>query len=397
MVTLDNQLFSFSKKLTDDNIARYYDYFNLFYHGKSGMLKYCDDEFKSNNEILNSSLNNLKEFLIREDNKYKTSYKFIKHSGIDFPIFLEKYTVKSISKGEYHTGIIEKVGYKNSHIIGGVHATFDNKIQPYLMLVDSFTTVKWYATNFTVNKEGNNLDYLLPISVIPVDSNKTFVLTHSWNPLNDSVSAQNNVVEINNKGNIVRNILLDNSDFPCYFYYDDINKEFLLAYKGKTEDQNTDSFEVATFSLYDSLATKIWDFKFDLKGSLIDIVHTNNDFLVFCNFNQYKRNWDNNELIKLNNSSAAFNNVMSIYLNHSGQVVHSQNYQATAPYYGVKVAKLNSNTINMIGFQGEKPKGDYQNFIYNNKLNYLLTKPTGEVIFSNYPIKGDQSIIYKTN
>lgn len=380
---LDKQVTQIFNSITDERIKRYQNHFDFYYKGKEGLLKYFENEYRDNYVELNGNFSNFKSFVLQEVNAHRKNYQFISHLGLDLPTFIQNFDLKNIGKGEYHTSMIEKRGLTNFYALAGVHRTLDEKTYPYIMLTDSLKQVIWYSQDF-MNDSLSQPVNAVPVAIVPIDSNKTIALIHELADITQNKTSKNYIVEFNAKGNIVDKKQIAQSNYPRYFNYDEINDNYLIICKGESDESNTSELEPMKIALYDEYATEVWQVEFELMGDLIGVVNTNNNFLVFSNFNKFKKSWTDNELIRLKSDTPAANNILSIYINNQGQIQHEHTYASNKPYYGVKAIKVNSNAINIVGFKGDKPQGDYRNFVYNNELIYILTKPNGELVFSNF-------------
>jgi hypothetical protein len=125
---------------------------------------------------------------------------------------------------------------------------------------------------------------------------------------------------------------------------------------------------VKLFSFSDSLK---WQNTFYLDGSFVDVVHSNSNFYIIVNYNEF--NYEHGgKRVSLGGQKSG---IAGLYVERNGKVSHINDYRIKGNFSAGFCKKVYDNTLNI--FSGLKKEGK------ENKYLYILTDNQGIPTFSN--------------
>jgi len=366
---LDSLSNSYKNRINEYDANKYKDFIETNYNGYLGLKKYYTEETKNIKLSLQTSYENLKQTFINEliPDKNKISFTY-KGSVIN----LEKTTI-NISNAElkkYYTKAYGKDNNGNYYITGFVKLN-STSIYAFVAKTDKENSIVWLKT-FFIDKYSKNYGSFLSVDITGCNLLITAIKDNT---------IKNSLFEINTEGKQNKKSDLKAGLFPIYFNYDEINETYLIGYKGNSYvNADKNKLQKILLKLYDKTdLSQKWFNKFDIKGNLTDIIKMNNNYFVVMNFVEFKHG--NNTL----NSKAtgSTNSIISI-INNNGKVIDVLPLYKTKPYFIKKAIKINSKTINLLGFDGDYTEINTINKSNIGNLNYILLNDKPKMIFNNW-------------
>ena len=163
---------------------------------------------------------------------------------------------------------------------------------------------------------------------------------------------------------------------PRFMSFDAINEKLLMAFGGTLLNFAEPISDTLDIVYADSVGLPVWSTRIGLQGSLVNIIRSNEKFVVVGNYHQLN---DGQQDYQSQNGGYS---VFLMVLDSSGKVEGTKVYSITEPCQLTIAAKLNSETFNLIGFKsmsfgtGRKPD------MNNATIFYQLVDPKGDIKFS---------------
>ena len=358
----------FRSNLNEYDVNKYKDFFETNYGGFEGLKNYSTEESKKIKLSLDNSYKNLKQSLINdvlltEDTTlftYKKSIISLKESDVDF----DKAVIRS-----YYTKKVIQDSYGDYYITGFTRLN-SKSVYAFVAKTNKKINIDWVKT-FYIDKFSKNYGSFLHAN------------ENGCNLLITSIKGgviKNALINIDIEGKQKKKTDLSTGLIPIYFKYDEINENYLIGYKGsKYSSTNSNNLEKFLLKKYGSDLKPKWYTRFDLKGDLVDVLKVNNNFFVIMNFTEIKYN--NKTLTS--KATGNTNSIISV-LNTNGKVIDELALYNTNAYFIKKAIKINSKTINLLGFEGENVKINNSNKESFGKLNYILINDEPKMIFNNW-------------
>lgn len=341
--------------LTDKNINKYKIFFEKYYNKKEGIINYIKQDDIENQNYLDSSLYNFKQFITNKltDNKNFTYYK-----GDSIPLFkIENNNLKT-NKLKFFTLKAIKNNLTQK-IIGGFSLQNSNK-QAFIAMIDHSKTIKW------IRKIPTKIGIQSKINCISADSKGGcfFIISEG----NDSISQQNTLIHYNKNGIEILRKNLKNKKSVRYLSYNQLNNKILIAFKSKFYSDNFSDMENLEIYFCDALGETLWEQKIKIAGKFQDILTSGENYMVFMNVKKVKDHL--NRYIDLKSKT----NTLVACLDKRGFITRSIILSLKKSYNIFKCLKINSNTFNLLGFYSNKKK--------EQKLIYFLINNQAKILFS---------------
>ena len=358
-------------KVNKYDVNKYKEFFDTNYGGVDGLKKYSEEESKKITSNLKDLYSNLKKSIINDMLSEKDTISFtyenakidLKESDVDFEnADLNTYYTKTYikdSNGDYYITGFTKLNSKS--------------IYAFVAKSNKKTNIDWVKT-FFIDKYSKNCGSSLNVDVsgcnLLITSIKSGVI-------------KNALIKIDIEGKQKKKSDLLTGLIPIYFKYDEINENYLIGYKGNSYSTSNNNNNLQKFILkkYGTDLKLKWYCRFDLKGNLVDVLKVNNNYFVVMNFIELKYN---NKLIK----SKAIDNSNSIVsvIGANGKVIDKLPLFSTNGYFVTKAIKINSKTINLLGFNGKNIEINESNKENIDKLNYILINEKNKNLLTTFCI-----------
>lgn len=355
----------FAKEIKPEQVRKYQNYYMKKFGGFKGLQAYTFQQELYLNMILKNAFLTYKNKLEKNEEtiNYETNILSNKEKEIKF----------SVQKNDFDNATTETYYVVNMYtnqeeesFLTGFTKTQDNKIVSFAGKTDNkgkILFIKPIAQNDSTKNCG--------IQIL-ASGNLIFIITVSEK--NNEI--QNIITKIDKKGNILSENKIPIDAYPRYLNFDDINNTLTISFKGKNIEENTNIYEKQITVNYETEKKEIiFKTEIELKGMLAEIVRMDSNIFIFNNYKAYKT------LENTEQTTVAPVNIFLTITDNSGNIIKQINYQSTNKSYANKAIKINSNTINLIGYKNKKTtqlqtseKADFFYFIINSK---------GKATFSN--------------
>ncbi len=170
---------------------------------------------------------------------------------------------------------------------------------------------------------------------------------------------------------------------PQYFNYDEINESYIIAFKGIKADEFENLSDDLIINKYSGAElSKKWSTVLNLKGSLVNIIKMNESLFVFTNYTKFAQGSTiiSSKAGVLQNET----NSLILVLDNFGKIQKTVPIEAKSAFFIAKAIKINSNTLNLLGFKQalfSTRTAKEKDFA---KPLYLSVDTNGEVYFDNW-------------
>lgn len=361
-----NQTASALKKSTSiDKIALNIDFYGKQYNGMDGFLRWCEVEKYKNNKLFDDNLSNLREFIIRDENALLFTDSLIVYNKKSIPVGKQIIDANSLKPDTIC--VIHATAFKNRWLYqAGFELDKDSILHLFIMKI-ARGKVDWMK-NFSFNSK-LEIRNATVASMQILDDSTCWLVGHYDQIVRDTLTVSKIfVAEFNWQGGEKMHYNVESELVPTYFWFDEINERYLLVNQGEKTIDPLTVLNPMTVTLRSENDSLIWTQNFNLKGTLVNVIPTNSDFLLVCNYSDFSYN---KTLLQANYNSTG---IASIYINRNGEVKRINNYTIDGKVSANSCYKLSNSSINLIG-ETE----------FKNKQNsfYLLTNEVGEVELSN--------------
>ncbi len=355
----------FVNAIQPDQIKKYINFYMSEYGGLKGLKEYSFRQNLFFDAKTDDALLNLKKHLFYSNYKIDT----------DSLIYKEKLiSVKIVNPAENIPGI-------NVYRITGFNETKDNQLwfHGYYKLNDTLTD-----GFIGYSKDKKHVDFIKTSQI--KNSLQTYNLVSAsfedgcWvisTAFGNEIT--NRLIKYDNTGKIQFSKELPYHSVPRLLKYDDINNVLLIVFNGKTLDKIPSDSEQVIYHYNPDDQLQTYEIKMTAKATIFDMIRVNNKILLFSNFINYDDLSGNIIHSKAGTGNNNTNILVTIISN--GMVKKQIPFFNTKPFFGVRVLKINSNTLNILGYKSELITTDF-NSLTLKELYYELIDAQAKEIYS---------------
>ena len=249
--------------------------------------------------------------------------------------------------------------------INGYYVSDDNEKNGFVGYSEDKKHIKFIKTS------GKNKSYNLVSSAF---NDGCWVITTT---LGDEI--KNTLIRYNNSGKQEFSQELSYHIVPRLMKYDDINNTLLIVFNGKSLNPISDDSEQIIFHYNPNDQLQTYEVKMQAKATVFDMIRVNNKTLLFSNFVNYNDLKGNIVYSKAGSQNNKTNILVTIL--SKGMVKKQIPFFNPNPFFGVKALKINSNTLNILGYKSELITTNY-NTLSIKELYYELIDAQGKKIYS---------------
>jgi hypothetical protein len=363
---LNNEADSLKLSVTIDDIGKNFDFFETRYRGLDGLKRWCEVEKYDNDNIFSSNILNLKVFIEKEKMKhaYTDSSALWKKKnvalGVQFP---DPSTLRKDTLITTHYELFKK----RYPVISGYEISKDSTFKSFTSLIDRDGNIKWL--NYQDVKIKDTIKEANPVFQQLLDDS-TFYIVNSVLTRNSGNEARlNYIAGYDWEGKVVLSKNVSGTGYPRYFYTDEINESFLLLTKGNNKNNDSEVIDTMALSMLDYTGNIIWENKYLIKGSFVNIIYTNSELFVTLNCDYLKDESGGFEELK-----GSKKNIICLHLSREGKILAVHIYSDENDLQCYFSEKVTSNIINLLG-EIKAPDS-------SEEALYLLIDPEGKIVFS---------------
>lgn len=367
---VDSLRADFEQRIKPDDINKYKQFFEDNFGGESGLIAYVQNEKNFLDNVLQNALGSFKTFVLRD--------LLHTHSIVDLPyrnttirLKIEYKKFDEAQENEYVITAANKDNQGNYYASGYIKQR-NPGVSAFVLKTNKLQSIEWLKI-YPVSSSSDDYG-----SFIQATENGCKVLITS---IKDDL-IKNRIFSLDKTGKLESKKEISVALIPRYFNYDEINENYLIAFKGMSIDPFESLSDNLVINKYKgSDLSEEWTNLLNVKGNLVDIVKMNQSYYVFANFTKYAAG------SKIISGKAGVEkeqtNAILFVLNQSGEIEQTIPYYNENPYFIAKAFKISSNTINLFGFQQPlisirvAQKSSFQQPVY------LLINTKGEIYYDN--------------
>ncbi|MCD6557044.1 MAG: hypothetical protein J7K64_07605 [Bacteroidales bacterium] len=352
----------FLSAVKPEQIKKYINFYVSNYGGLKGLKEYSFRQDLFFDAKLKDALLNLKKQM------YYSTYQIDTDSLI--------YNKKLISKKIVNP--VENIPGPDVYRITGFNETKDNQLWINGYYVSNDNEQNGFIG---YSKDKKHIKF-----IITSDKTKSYNLVSSafndgcWvitTTLGDEI--KNTLIRYNNSGKQEFSQELSYHIVPRLMKYDDINNTLLIVFNGKSLNPISDDSEQIIFHYNPNDQLQTYEVKMQAKATVFDMIRVNNKTLLFSNFVNYNDLKGNIVYSKAGSQNNKTNILVTIL--SKGMVKKQIPFFNPNPFFGVKALKINSNTLNILGYKSELITTNY-NTLSIKELYYELIDAQGKKIYS---------------
>ena len=367
--SLDSTTRSLENYKNQQDLDKYYLFIKTYYNNSEGFKNYVQEEEKKNVNYLNVSKDNLKTAMFKA--MYCDTSKYIAYKKGSIPLYISAPEFVGISankKEKYITTEIYEIKSGEAYLTG-TYISIQNKINTFVAKTDaSKKNILWLKT-FSPEKSNQSRGVLL------CTAGDTCMLV-ATSEINGQLN--NTFYKFDKHGNEIIKRVLESKKIPRIMKYDEINNRLIIAFKGELFNAFSTNSEVLTVYYLAGDAKPVWQYTFEFTGNIVDIVKSEDRFMLILNFIKYADL--QSKTISSLVADAKNSNICCVILDGDGTTSNITNFLSSNALIGYKTFKINSETICIAGL-----KADYSiNKDFTKPFLFMLIDSNGNIVFPNY-------------
>lgn len=363
-VALNNEAEKLKSGVSIGEVAKYIEFFGEQYNGMDGFTRWCEVEKYNNDQVFNNNLENLISFIDRDKKEHCFDGTYLEYKKKHIPFGVTKPNDSLVNSSlQINKLLTSRTGI--SYLIGVEIQENANK-KPFVAMVDADRKVEWMKNieNSTIKNYST-----AKVQKCNLFDNGEIMLAGTLERIEPDSSFTRNVFVLtyDNKGNEKNFKLFEHLENPNYLLIDEIAEEYLLICSNFENELDSNPLLIAgLYSFNDSL---LWEKQFAFDGELVDVVVSNSDFFLVCNYRHIKT--DKVELKSDGENLAP----ATVFITRNGNNLQINQYETDGITKVEHAYKISNSVINFIG-TNQKTGAEAQPF-------YLLVNDNGDLIFSN--------------
>jgi len=369
----DEALTTLKEQTSEYKVNKYLSFINQNYTDFKGFNQFISDQPNRLNQELDSSMNRLKQSVLSEIQSISGDRRFIVYKKSHIPLALTSITPEQAEPDTYYTSAYVQDENRNYYLTGFIKAENKN-LKAFVVKADSLLKPLWIKSyDFST---GGKLKLENIGKLISLTYNGCVVVVHSRTGFSDSAIIENRIIRFSGDGKDIYKAQLHGSKVPCFMNFDAINEKLLMAFGGTSICFSQAIPDSLIVEYADSIGSSIWTTALQLNGILTNMVRSNDKFIVIGNYKQLNDNQQDYQ--SQNDGYAGFLTV----LNSQGIVELTKPFSLTQACMLTHAIKLNSETLNLIGFKTKPSSVSCEQKPESNAgFFYQLIDPKGNIKF----------------
>ncbi len=373
---VDSLLLSFSNSTTVANIKKYDKFFEVNFPGNATLINYLNNQKILLSSFLDKSFDFFSDYLVHyKQNTSVTGDLIWKKIPVSHVVIAPGQTDPLLT--DHYQANVSRTDKAGNIYLAGTLIQAGKKAVAFIAFAEKSKAVSWLRT-FDMSEKG--MDFYNYALNLELTNNGCFAVISSLFPGIDSVSVTNTIVRLDLKGNELFRKKINPGSVMRWFLFDDINNKLFTAFQGKKVAPTEIGPADLTFSALDSAGNAIWNYSEKIEGQLSDIIRTDNNWLIYCNVSGYSS--DNKWISVKDEKDQASKGILSILIDSSGKQVQFNQYKQSNPAVMERLIKLNSETLNILGFRNKNINNPGSPGDNPGKLVYILVDKKGNPIYT---------------
>ncbi|RLD78745.1 MAG: hypothetical protein DRJ07_12770, partial [Bacteroidetes bacterium] len=322
------------------------------------------------NSELDNAFNNFKNYLLR-DLLYENRIVTLPYRKNKVELKIVNQIFPEVKPGKFYITAFNKDNTGNYYATGFIKQRTPG-VSAFVLKTTKLDNIEWLKI-YPIGKTSNDFG-----SFIQATENGCEMLVTSIK----GTEIKNHIFRMGKDGKQISKKEVKTGLIPRYFNYDEINENYLIAFKGLNLDEFEDLSDNLIINEYNGTTlTEKWATILNLKGNLVDIIKMNESFFVFTNFTKFASG-SNIISSKAGVQSNETNSLLFI-LNNLGKVQKTVPYISKSSFFIARALKINSNSINLVGFNQPLMSIKTATKEQFYKPVYLLVNTSGEIYYDN--------------
>ena len=369
--------------ITPLDVDKHKEFISRAFGSQAALEVYVQSEQQNINSSFNQYQDQLRGNILRTDmNRYIFASKenFIKSGKWNIPLTVKKDSLEKIDQGilmtqfnkknpdgsVYISGLYRPDKKKNNIVTYVVHLTPDGKVA---WLKDISVSIDSLAV-------GDAHTYVGPVVTT---SEGCALLVRSVHMTRGDVA--NTFIYLNEKGEEKIRKKIKETAYPRFLIYSEKFNSFVLTLKGQEQKQNYSSSEDITLLNINALGDMTWKKNIQLTGNVVDLISLTDSYVLTGNFLVMNDQTGKEIRTKFTTSECS---PYLIKISERGEVLATKPFTTPYSVYLSRVAKINDNSINLLGYKETIESGSQRHFNTFDKVVHIMTNRLGEIICSNY-------------
>lgn len=350
----DNLLAVAQSRNTDNNNAKLGDFISAVYKpAERFRTNFSSDQTKDLDNIESAYLENLKAFTI--DNVLGKDGQ-ADFKGAKIPYSVSRQKISETSPSAYYTLCNEKDVFGNRYL-AGYYKQSATASQGFVAKVSPAGNVTW-VRNINLNATAHDCVF----DIVLADNGYVLVA----GSVNDA-GCKSYVIKYDADGKQTSRTELPSSLIPATLSYDEVNDIVLVVLKGTEYNANQSKSEDALVVKTDIAAKSVvWQTPFTLQGSVVNVLKSESETIVVCNYRSVADKGGKK-------AESQVQDIATIEIDANARVAAINVLGSKSDVTAANAAKINAETINVVGIDGEKVNAD-------GKLIYIVADKTGKII-----------------
>lgn len=361
----------FKRRIKPERIKKYGKFFDKEYGKINGLKSYINSQGIFLNNYLELSYKNFLSVILYE--KFKPASDTIELSFKNKTVPLSKIipdyeaaVTKELYLSDYNKNSLEEL------YITGYSKNKKGKILSFVGFAKQGENIE-FLEDINISKKTNDCALL-----ISAYDEGCFIVIVSEN----EEEKKNILLQIDKEGKINLQNELPYNETPRFIKYDEINNKLIIVFKGNNFNTlNDNKTEQIIYNLDLNDENKSFTVKNRINGNIIDIIKMDKNLFVFNNFTEYTKQ-DGTKIISGAGTGKTKTNIILSIINENGNIIKTIAFSRKRAYCGLKIIKLSSNIINILGVEAEQISHK-KNYLEKQRLYYSLINSEGKLLFNN--------------
>ena len=341
----DSIIVQFESRFNPEQLQRHKVFVDEVFGDVETMKKYMVDEKKENDKIFHDQVTNIKDGILAKDANDSIA-GIIRFRRIGIPTYKIKEELSQLPSGQIKTEYLLPSADANLYV-AGLQITDKKILNQEIALAKLSPDMKpLWVKNIDIEIDSAGVDANHSLGDVILTSEGVALVIRSV--ALDSSKVINTLIHITDAGQIKFSKRLDTELYPREISFIEANNMFVITFFGEEKVMDTKSDSNLTLLTVNGLGQDIWQYDYSFKGDYVDMINTNDGFIIAGNYSVIKDKSGRT----FSNSSGK--NAYIISLSSLGALKDIKCYASNTDYTINTLYKVNENNINLIGTNREQ-------------------------------------------